>query len=116
MIVQKEATLRADFMDKCFRFRQAFVDSLENPAEVEQRVFRHIMSVVQNTEYSRAVGISGIPDVEEFKKRVPISDYDGISPWLDEQASAGNAAHIVTNDTILRWLKTSGTSSKPKKI
>lgn len=114
--MEKEATLRADFMDRCFKFREALVESLENPAEAERKVFRHIISVVRNTEYARAVGISDSPDVEEFKKRIPISDYDGISPWLDEQASAGNSAHIVTNDTILRWLKTSGTSSKPKKI
>ena len=84
------------------------------PAETQQKVFQQLINKARHTAYGRDHDFTGISKYEDFKKRVPINDYEDLKPYI-ERVKAGEP-DVLWPGKPLYFAKTSGTTSGTKYI
>lgn len=84
------------------------------PGESQQRVFQELISKARNTVFGKDHGFDQIQSHDDFKKQVPIRDYEALRPYVDR---------IIKGEDDVLWpgkptyfAKTSGTTSGTKYI
>jgi hypothetical protein len=62
--------------------RQSAIDNfMLNPIDTQQQVFNDLVGTAQFTEYGKKYGFEKINSIADFKKHVPINDYDTLKPY-----------------------------------
>lgn len=84
------------------------------PVETQQKVFSSHMAVLAQTAFGRDHGITANTTYEQFKKQVPVRDYETLRPYL-ERVVAGEE-NVTWKGKPLYLSKTSGTTSGVKYI
>lgn len=84
------------------------------PVETQQKVFSSHMAVLAQTAFGRDHGITATTTYEQFKKQVPVRDYEALRPYL-ERVVAGEE-NVTWKGKPLYLSKTSGTTSGVKYI
>src|ERR1043166_8457655 len=81
----------------------------KNSVVLQQKTFQHLISNAQNTVFGKNHHFDTINSYEDFKKQVPIRDYEDLRPYIDR---------ITYGDPDILWpgkpeylAKTSGTTS-----
>ena len=84
------------------------------PAITQLKQFNNLIGKAKNTAFGRDHGFSDIKNYNDFKKQVPIRDYEGLKPYVDK---------ILAGESDILWpgkpayfAKTSGTTSGTKYI
>jgi hypothetical protein len=91
------------------------VDKLARyPREVQNMRLSKIIKKNLNTEYGKAHNFDKIKTVDDFRKYVPINDYEDLRPWIEKEDQTGN--HAILGKKAVRYAVTSGTTGKPKFI
>lgn len=85
-----------------------------NPAETQHQVFLSIIAGAVNTKFGKDHNFSSIGRYEDFKKNVPIRDYEQLIPYI-ELVKEGKS-DILWEGKPLYFSKTSGTTSGAKYI
>ena len=85
-----------------------------NPVETQEKVFRYLIEKGRNTQFGADHDFSGIRSYSDFRERVPVRDYEDLSPYITK---------IVNGEQDILWTgkpaylaKTSGTTSGAKYI
>ncbi|WP_026451826.1 GH3 auxin-responsive promoter family protein [Aequorivita capsosiphonis] len=86
----------------------------KNPIETQQKVFEKLISEAKNTAFGNDHDFENIKSFKDFKKRVPVRDYEALKPYV-ERVVAGEA-NVLWPDKPLYFAKTSGTTSGAKYI
>jgi len=86
----------------------------KNAAKVQQNVFKNLIAQAQNTTFGKDHNFSKIKSYEDFKKQVPIRDYEALKPYI-EKVVAGES-DVLWKGKPLYFAKTSGTTSGVKYI
>ncbi len=86
----------------------------ENPMKVNAALLKRILRENRNTEYGKAHGFGKIRSIEEFKEKVPQSNYEDFAPMI-ERVKNGEK-NVLTSSRILGFSRTSGSSGVPKYI
>ncbi|MBX9774459.1 MAG: GH3 auxin-responsive promoter family protein [Xanthobacteraceae bacterium] len=94
-------------------FRQLMA-AAESPQEAQQRALRAILRSLRETELGRSFGYADIGNADEFRRAVPIHDYEAMRPHIDLQIATGRP--VVTPERPPMYARTSGTTGKPKLI
>lgn len=84
------------------------------PVETQQKVFSSHMAVLAQTAFGRDHNITVNTTYEQFKKQVPVRDYEALRPYL-ERVVAGEE-NVTWKGKPLYLSKTSGTTSGVKYI
>ncbi|ATL46728.1 hypothetical protein COR50_05770 [Chitinophaga caeni] len=87
---------------------------MQYPLQVQHQVFQNLLSAAQYTEFGKKYGFSKIFKVEEFKKNVPIHDYDSMKPYI--QRVMEGEQNIIWNTPIKWFAKSSGTTADKSKF
>ena len=87
---------------------------MKYPNEVQDELFEKLIRSAQNTIWGVQYGYSSVNDVETFKSRVPINDYEGLKPWI-ERVRAGEQ-NVLWHSDIKHFAKSSGTTSGKSKF
>lgn len=98
-------------LEEACRFKKASRSDLHN---VQGNVLREIVKNSCNTEYGKKYGFSGIGSINDFKKAVPVNDYDDLEPFINNIAEGHQ--NVLTEDKILMFEETSGTSAGSRLI
>jgi len=84
------------------------------PVEAQQKIFKKLIGRAKSTDFGKDHNFSDIRNYEDFKKQVPIYDYEQLSPYIKK---------IIDGKTDVLWpgkpvyfAKTSGTTSGTKYI
>lgn len=85
-----------------------------NPVPVQQRIFQKLVATGKPTLFGRDHGFDTIKNYDDFKKQVPIRDYEALKPYV-EKVIAGNS-DILWPGKPAYFAKTSGTTSGTKYI
>jgi len=85
-----------------------------NPIETQDKVFKHLISEAAGTVFGVDHDFISINNYQDFVKRIPIRDYEGLKPYVD-RVVAGEA-NILWKGKPLYFAKTSGTTSGAKYI
>ena len=96
-------------------FSSWIIDKLSKyPEEVQLMRLMKIIRKNEKTGYGKAHSFEKIKSVEDFRKCVPINDYEDLRPWIEREDQTNELA--LTPETPLRYAVTSGTTGKPKFI
>ena len=97
------------------RFAKNQVYSWANkPIVTQENQFNYLIKKARNTKFGKNHGFSEISNYQEFKKRVPIRDYEGLREYF-EKVKSGKKDILWPGKPIYLAL-TSGTTSGAKYI
>ena len=85
-----------------------------HPVAVQREVLQDLITTAQYTEFGRKYNFSKLFTLKEFKKHVPIHEYDDIKPYILRMM---NGEENILWDTPVNWFaKSSGTTSDKSKF
>ncbi|TCV20679.1 GH3 auxin-responsive promoter [Sphingobacterium alimentarium] len=87
---------------------------IKYPHDVQEEWFQNLISAAEATEWGRKYDFKSIYTVEEFKNRVPISDYDGLKVYIDRMIKGEQ--NILWPSDIKWFAKSSGTTADRSKF
>lgn len=88
--------------------------AVQNPLESQEQVRLELLKKARNTVFGKDHGFAEISNYEEFKKAVPVRDYEELSPYV-KKAVAGEP-DVLWPGIPKYFCKTSGTTSGVKYI
>jgi hypothetical protein len=97
------------------KLRLSAIDNfMHNPVDTQQQVFNHLIGSAQFTEYGKKYGFDKINGIAEFKKNVPINDYDTLKPYIHRILEGEQ--NLLWPSPISWFAKSSGTTSDKSKF
>ena len=87
---------------------------IKNPIRYQTKTFFYILRKAKNTSFGRDHSFKNIKTYDEFKKNVPIKDYEDIRPYIDKIFSG--EINVLWPGKPIYFAKTSGTTSGLKYI
>lgn len=84
------------------------------PLSAQRNVLQHLITQAQYTEFGKKYNFSRLFTVRDFKKRVPIQEYDDIKPYIARMMEGEE--NILWNTPIYWFAKSSGTTSDKSKF
>lgn len=87
---------------------------LKNPVDIQKEWMQKIVSVAENTKYGKDHKFNLIKNYTDFKSNIPINDYEGLKPYIENIIKGEN--DILWPGKPLYLAKTSGTTSGVKYI
>ncbi|MDO9261795.1 MAG: GH3 auxin-responsive promoter family protein, partial [Flavobacteriaceae bacterium] len=82
------------------------------PVETQEKVFHQLINEAQNTSFGFDHQFKKIKNYNDFKKFVPIRDYEDLRPYIDKVVAGEK--DILWKGKPLYFAKTSGTTSGTK--
>lgn len=89
-------------------------ETTKRPGQCQLDTLMQIIRDNQDSEYGKKYAFSQITSIEDFKKRVPISDFDTYAKEIERMAEGEQ--NILTSEKIIHFNETSGTVGIPKRI
>lgn len=87
---------------------------MKYPLEVQDELFKKLITTGRNTEFGRTHGFSDIHNQEQYRKLIPTSTYEEISPYI-ERNMKGEQNLLWPSD--VKWFaKSSGTTNARSKF
>ena len=97
------------------KLRNSAIDNfMLNPADTQTQVFHQLIGSAQFTEFGKHYGFEQINSISDFRKAVPIHDYDTIKPYI--QRMMAGEQNILWPSEINWFAKSSGTTSDKSKF
>lgn len=87
---------------------------IKYPHDVQDELFGNLISQAQDTEWGKKYGYESIRDQEQFKKRVPIQDYESLKPYIERMLQGEQ--NILWGSEIKWFAKSSGTTNDRSKF
>ncbi|MBL4625473.1 MAG: GH3 auxin-responsive promoter family protein [Flavobacteriales bacterium] len=85
-----------------------------NPLDTQQKVFDNLIAEGTATVFGKDHNFSSITSYQDFKKEVPIRDYEKLSPYIERIKSGED--NVLWKGKPIYLCKTSGTTSGTKYI
>ncbi len=86
----------------------------KNAVKVQQKTMLKLLNQAQNTIFGKDHYFSAIQNYADFKNHIPVRDYEGIKPYIDQIIDGKE--NILWPGKPLYFSKTSGTTSGTKYI
>jgi len=87
---------------------------INNPLEIQDEIFKELIDSAKDTKFGRDHNFSTITTYSEFKKQVPVRDYEDLKEYFD--AIVSGESDVLWPGKPLYLAKTSGTTSGTKYI
>ncbi len=85
-----------------------------NPVQTQQKVFHSLIAAARNTEFGKDHHFDKIQNGLDFKKYVPVRDYEDLKPYIEKVVKGEE--NVLWPGKPLYFAKTSGTTSGAKYI
>ncbi|WP_163398646.1 GH3 auxin-responsive promoter family protein [Flavobacterium fluviatile] len=86
----------------------------DKPVETQLRVFKNLIESAKATEFGKDHHFGAITTIEDFKKNVPVRDYEDLKSYIEKVKSGQE--NILWRGKPIYFAKTSGTTSGAKYI
>ncbi|SFU27254.1 GH3 auxin-responsive promoter [Pustulibacterium marinum] len=87
---------------------------IQNPIEAQEKVFANLIENAKNTAFGRDHHFNTIKSYEDFKKQVPVRDYENLKSYVEKVVEGEK--DILWPGQPIYFAKTSGTTSGVKYI
>jgi sterol desaturase/sphingolipid hydroxylase (fatty acid hydroxylase superfamily) len=88
--------------------------AVKDPMRVQRGLLARIVYENRHTEFGRRYGFEQMAGYDDFAKRVPVHDFEALRPFINAEIEGSEAA--LTAEPPLRYVRTSGTTDRPKDI
>jgi hypothetical protein len=85
-----------------------------NPVAAQKTVLQDLITAAQYTEFGKKYNFSKLFSVKEFKKNVPIHEYNDMKPYIERMMQGEE--NVLWNTPIAWFAKSSGTTSNKSKF
>ncbi len=85
-----------------------------HPIATQREVLQHLVTAGQYTEFGKKYNFSKLFTLREFKKNVPIHEYDDLKPYIMRMMTG--EANVLWNTPVNWFAKSSGTTSDKSKF
>ena len=85
-----------------------------HPVAVQREVLQDLVTAAQYTEFGRKYNFSRLFTLKEFKKNVPVHEYDDLKPYILRMMNGEE--NILWNTPVKWFAKSSGTTSDKSKF
>jgi hypothetical protein len=110
-MISIKAVLAKPFAKRVYKKVQKWAN---NPIETQKQVFQELISQASGTQFGKDHDFISINNHEDFVKRVPIRDYEGLKSYVEKVVEGQE--NILWTGKPLYFAKTSGTTSGSKYI
>jgi len=86
----------------------------KHPVAYQREVLQGLVAAAQYTEFGKKYQFSKLFTVKDFKKQVPIHEYDDIKPYIERMINGEE--NILWNTPVYWFAKSSGTTSDKSKF
>ncbi len=93
-----------------------FLAAHERTREVQQRLLEELLGRFARTDFGRDHGLAEVRTFEEYRRAVPLGDYDGLKPYIRRVLEGEYTALLPADQKPLMFSMTSGTTGEPKYI
>ena len=87
----------------------------EDPMSAQKKLLMELLEENKDTEYGRKYGFAEIKSIEEYQKRVPVTEYEDYAEYIERMVEGGEE-NLISGKKPVWYNKTSGTVGEPKKI
>ena len=87
---------------------------IDRPQEIQEKILLNLIQTAKNTTFGRDHHFEDIKSYDDFKKNVPIRDYEALKPYFD--AMVEGKSDVLWPGKPIYLAKTSGTTSGTKYI
>ena len=87
---------------------------IETAVEDQQNILKDLVKTAKETEFGKEHGFEEIKHYDDFKKNVPVRDYEGFVPYIDRIKQG--RFNVLWKGKPIYFAKTSGTTSGVKYI
>lgn len=87
---------------------------VNNPVAAQREVLQELVTSAQYTEIGRQYGFNRLFTVREFKKTVPVHEYDDLKPYIERMMRGEE--NLLWNTPISWFAKSSGTTNEKSKF
>jgi flagellin-like hook-associated protein FlgL len=102
-------------ISKLARMRQWRIENwCTHPIESQMQVLQELVAAAQYTAFGKKYNFSTLFTLKEFKKNVPIQEYDDVKPYIQQMMQGEE--NILWNTPINWFAKSSGTTSDKSKF
>ncbi|WP_409199493.1 GH3 auxin-responsive promoter family protein [Methanobrevibacter sp. DSM 116169] len=91
------------------------IEMTKNPMKYNEELLMKILDDNKDTEYGKKYDFDNIKSIEDYQKKVPITEYDDYREYV-ERMSEDNEKNLITVYEIDHYAKSSATLGEPKKI
>ena len=88
--------------------------SMNSAIEDQEKIFQELMKSARNTEFGKDHQFETIKTYEQYKKNVPVRDYEALKPYIEKIKQGRH--NVLWKGVPLYFAKTSGTTSGVKYI
>ncbi|HEX7812290.1 MAG TPA: GH3 auxin-responsive promoter family protein [Burkholderiales bacterium] len=85
-----------------------------DPMRVQYDLLARIVRQNRDTTFGRRHGFAGIDGYAGFARSVPVNEYEALRPYVEAEIERGERG--LTAEAPMHYLRTSGTTGKPKDI
>ena len=98
-----------------FRNRLSVLDkNRKDPSLYQRELFRYMIDSGSHTSFGKEHNFSLIKSVEDYRKRVPLRNYDSFEPYINRLRNGED--YVLWNSRVKWFAKSSGTSSSKSKF
>ncbi len=88
--------------------------AMENPHTRQYQLFKNLIAKGAATEWGRLHGYKSVSNYEDYQKRVPVSSYEQLTPWI-ERVMKGEQ-NVLWSSPVHWFSKSSGTTNAKSKF
>ncbi|MFL5786698.1 MAG: GH3 auxin-responsive promoter family protein [Flavisolibacter sp.] len=85
-----------------------------DPSTTQFNVWQDLIAAGQYTEFGRLWNFSGLQSLEDYKKNIPVQDYESLKPYIERMMKGEE--NLLWNTPVTWFAKSSGTTSDKSKF
>lgn len=98
------------------RHARRFFAATEDCAGTQRQVLQDLLALNDGSRFSREHGFGQVRTVEEFRRRMPIADFEYFRTYIEDLKQGEHSALLGSHNRLLMFTLSSGTTSKSKFI
>jgi phenylacetate-coenzyme A ligase PaaK-like adenylate-forming protein len=87
---------------------------INHPAAAQRQVLQSLITAAQYTSFGKKYNFDKTFSVKDFKKRVPLQEYDDVKPYIEKMMQGEE--NVLWNTPVKWFAKSSGTSNNKSKF
>jgi hypothetical protein len=87
---------------------------MNNPVEEQREILQNLVTAAQYTDFGKKYHFSTLFSIRDFKHRVPLHEYDDLSPYIKRMMQGEE--NVLWNTPVSWFAKSSGTTSDKSKF
>src|SRR5437868_6190398 len=85
-----------------------------DPSTTQFNVWQDLIAAGQYTEFGRLFNFSGLQSLEDYKKNIPVQDYESLKPYIERMMKGEE--NLLWNTPVTWFAKSSGTTNDKSKF